>query len=151
MHCKPPASHRLRRGRVSLAGQVYLVTFATQGRKRLFDSAQHAAAYSKACMDSRLWQEAKLLAWVLMPDHWHGLIQLGDNAVLSRIVQRLKANTSRAVMTRGVPVWQAGFHDRAIPGERTMRAAADYLLANPLRAGLVESVEDWPWRYAAWD
>ena len=151
MQHKLPASHRLRKGRASIAGQIYLVTFATQGRKRLFENPQHAALFSKACMDRRLWQDAELLAWVLMPNHWHGLVQLGDNGVLSRVVQRLKANTSKAVAIRGAPVWQPGFHDRAIAGERTMHAAADYLLANPLRAGLVESIENWPWRYAVWD
>ena len=151
MQYKHSASNRLRKGRVSLAGQVYLVTFATHDRRRLFDNPQLAALFSKACTDSRLWQQATLLAWVLMPDHWHGLIQLGDNGELSPVVQRLKANTSKAVAIRGAPVWQPGFHDRAIAGERTMHAAADYLSANPLRAGLVESIEHWPWRYAVWD
>ena len=151
MPYRTPASHRLRKGRASLAGQIYLVTFATHGRKRLFDDPQHSAAVSQACMDGRLWQDAALLAWVLMPDHWHGLIQLGESGELSRIVQRLKANTSRVLATVDAPVWQAGFHDRAIPGERTMRSAADCLLANPLRAGLAESVDDWPWRYACWE
>ena len=147
---KTYASHRLRKGRTSLCGQIYLVTFATRDRVGLFNDHRLAGRFSAACADSRLWQKADLLAWVLMPDHWHGLIRLSDGGDLSRTVQRLKANTARAVGPGG-RVWQPGFHDHAIRDERAVHAAADYLLANPLRAGLVDQIEDWPWRFAMWD
>ena len=143
------ASRKLRKGRVSIPGGCYLVTFATRGRVRLFDDAGHAVAFARASTDCRLWRDARLLAWVLMPDHWHGLIELGDDANLSRVVQRLKTNTARSIEV-SAPVWQGGFHDRAIREGRRLRAAARYLVANPLRAGLVDSVGLWPWWDAVW-
>ena len=47
-------------------------------------------------------------------------------------------------------LWQAGFHDRALRAEVDVRAAARYLVANPLRAGLVVSVGDYPYWNAIW-
>jgi REP element-mobilizing transposase RayT len=128
---------------------MYLVTFVTKNRRRLFDDPEQAMAFCRACADRRSWSDARLLARVLMPDHWHGLIGLGERESLSRVVQRLKASTAKAV-DAPAPVWQAGFHDRAIRGERSLLAAARYLVANPLRAGRVDSIGLWPWWDAVW-
>ena len=143
------AGHRLRKCRVSIPGNAYLITFVTKDRAPLFLDSRRAFDFCRACVDRRSWTDAELLAWVLMPDHWHGLIRLGDNEPLSRVVQRLKAGAAKAI-DAPAPVWQAGFHDRAIRGERAMVAAARYLVANPLRAGLVEDIGAWPWWDAVW-
>jgi REP element-mobilizing transposase RayT len=89
----------LRKGRHSLDGQQYLVTFTTWGRWPLFKEPEAAMAACAAIADTRLWRRARLLAWVLMPDHWHGLIEL-DGESLSRTVQRLKTNAARRVNLR---------------------------------------------------
>ena len=86
----------LRRGRVSSKGQVYLVTFVTRDRKPLFLDPAVAHEAARAITDRRLWYRSQLLAWVLMPDHWHGLIEPGALETLPVCVQRLKANTSRS-------------------------------------------------------
>ena len=41
-------------------------------------------------------------------------------------------------------LWQKGFHDRAIRKEEDMQEIARYVVANPLRAGLVEKIGDYP-------
>jgi REP element-mobilizing transposase RayT len=140
----------LRRGRASLAGQVYLVTFTTQGRRRVFAEPASAMAAARAVIDPRLWQDAQLLAWVLMPDHWHGLVRLGGTQDLSRLIRRLKANTARALTGHTAPVWARAFHDRALRDEDDLVAGARYLVMNPVRAGLVERVGDYPYWNAVW-
>ena len=47
-------------------------------------------------------------------------------------------------------VWQDGFHDHALRREEDLRAAARYVVANPLRAGLVETIGQWPLWDAVW-
>jgi hypothetical protein len=47
-------------------------------------------------------------------------------------------------------VWKPGFHDRALRHEDSMVDAARYIVANPLRAGLVERVGDYPFWDAIW-
>lgn len=143
----------LRRGRVSMPGHVYLITFVTAGRARLFDDPAAAHVVARATTDARLWYRSRLLAWVLMPDHWHGLIELGRMESLSVCVQRLKSNTSkvlRAGRCLSQPVWAPGFHDRAIRSDDNMLAAARYLIANPLRAGLVDNIGKYPYWDAVW-
>ncbi|WP_306085229.1 transposase [Pseudomonas sp. gcc21] len=81
-----------------------------------------------------------------MPDHFHWLMQLQDES-LSKTVQRIKRLTSAQLGRR---VWQDGFHDRAVRSEENLKAMARYVIANPLRAGLVDSVGDYPHWDAVW-
>ncbi len=142
----------LRKGRASLDGQVYLVTFTTVFRAPLFADPETARVACTALTDMRLWRHAALLAWVLMPDHWHGLIQL-DNEALSRTVQRLKCNTARRVnlvAARCGAVWAPAFHDHALRSEEDLLHVARYIVLNPVRAGLVRRVGDYPYWDAIW-
>lgn len=143
----------LRKGRVSVAGQIYLVTFITAARIRLFEDHDIARQAAQALTEHRLWYRSRLLAWVLMPDHWHGLIELGAMDSLSIVVQKLKSNSARRIRAEHPDiqaVWEKGFHDRAIRTEAVVRPAARYIVANPLRAGLAASIGDYPYWDSIW-
>ncbi len=150
----PHSGHvALRRGRVSLPGQVYLVTFTTDARRLLFTQFWTGAVAAAAMVDPRVWRDAKLLAWVLMPDHWHGLVQLGERDSLDRVVQRLKTNSARRVRQEAnveYRVWAPGYHDHALRKEEGVRAAARYVIGNPVRASLVGRLGDYPFWDAVW-
>ncbi|MNE68641.1 hypothetical protein D3C80_1643130 [compost metagenome] len=47
-------------------------------------------------------------------------------------------------------LWQKGFHDHALRREEDVKAVARYVVANPLRAGLVEKLADYPFWDAIW-
>ncbi|MCS3745869.1 REP element-mobilizing transposase RayT [Xanthomonas arboricola] len=147
------AGHRaLRRGRRSLARGCYLLTATTWQRRRVFDDFPLAASACRAFI-AAVPEDASLLAWVLMPDHVHWLVQLGDVTPLARTVSRMKAASTRAVNEqRGVrdAVWTRAYHDRALRNDDDLRIAARYLIANPLRAGLVERVGAYPFWDAIW-
>ncbi|MNW20243.1 hypothetical protein D3C71_2205540 [compost metagenome] len=51
---------------------------------------------------------------------------------------------------RKVTLWQKGFHDRALRREEDLLKVARYVVANPLRAGLVEKLGDYPLWDAIW-
>jgi putative transposase len=88
-----------------------------------------------------------------MPDHMHWLLQLGEGLNLSAAVQRFKSLCTKQLRQNGFddgPVWARGFHDRALRREEDLLAVARYVLANPLRAGLVSSVRDYPLWDAIW-
>jgi len=84
------------------------------------------------------------LAFVVMPDHVHWLVQLKDGGGLGEAVRRFKARVSLAL---GCPVWQRGFHDHALRSDEDVVVAARYIVANPVRAGLVQRSGD----YSHWD
>ncbi|SBV36202.1 exported hypothetical protein [uncultured Stenotrophomonas sp.] len=146
-----PGHAALRRGRASLPNQVYLVTFVTHHRQPVFADAKLAMIASPVIHDARSWGSATLLAWVLMPDHWHGLIRLGEGCDLSRVVQRLKAHMARMLPPEAArPVWARGFHDHALRQEEDMQAIARYIVMNPVRAGIVASPRFYPYWDAVW-
>ena len=85
-----------------------------------------------------------------MPDHWHGLIDLGGDADLSTVVQRVKGATARHLnkhRSSAEPLWTKGFHDHALRQDEEIEQTARYIVANPVRAGLVEHPMDYPY----WD
>jgi REP element-mobilizing transposase RayT len=92
--------HRLRKGRTSQPGGIYLITFCTHARCPLFRNHDIATSAIAALLKDRHWTHATLLTWVLMPDHWHGPIQLHDDITLAHVIGRLKGATTSAVITR---------------------------------------------------
>ncbi|MDO5291028.1 MAG: transposase [Pseudomonadota bacterium] len=152
-HTHRPRSSALRRGRVSLAGHAYLLTTVTHGRAPVFSEfalARAAVAALRACDEAG---ECQTLAFVLMPDHLHWLLILQGRA-LDAVMRRFKSVSARQVNglrgVQGVPLWQPGFHDHALRGDEDWRAAARYVVGNPVRAGLVASVMDYPHWDAIW-
>ena len=94
-----------------------------------------------------------MLAWVLMPDHLHSLLQLGERDKLDAEVSRLKSASARQanrVLHRAGEVWAYAFHDHALRSDEDMQGVARYVVANPVRAGLVARVGDYPFWNAVW-
>ena len=144
----------LRKGRHSVAGQIYLVTTVTHRRQPLFEDLYSGRQAVKALCASDREGSARTLAFVVMPDHLHWLIALGAGKPLSQVVADVKRRSAwriNAMAGRtGRPVWQRGFHDRALRREESIRDAARYVVANPLRAGLVRTIGDYPLWDAMW-
>ena len=85
---------------------------------------------------------------MVMPDHVHFVLKLQDGGLSEGIARFSLLSTQRIheiVTTRG-PVWQDGFYDHALRGERSLNAYLLYMARNPVRAGLVEKAEDWPFQ-----
>lgn len=146
-----PSSRRLRFGRFSQPNQVYLVTCATQNRCPFFFDFYTAQALMRTFRET----EAHSFTWayVVMPDHFHWLVQLGEDISLSDQVRFVKGSTTRKVRkmsNSSLEIWQAGFHDRQLRKEDDLKAMARYIIANPVRAGLVNSVRHYSFWDAAW-
>ena len=112
-----------------------------------------ARAASASIVSSESLGDTLLLAWVLMPDHMHLLLQLGARDPLPLVVCRIKARSAAAanrVMQRRGAIWVRGFHDHALRCEEDMRTVARYIVANPIRAGLAMRCGDYPFWDAIW-
>ncbi|HWS27685.1 MAG TPA: transposase [Xanthomonadales bacterium] len=148
----PETGHiALRRGRVSIPGQLYLVTTCTADRIPCFAAEAAARDACEVLADPRTWPGAHPLVWVLMPDHWHGLIRLTGIESLSIVMARAKAAVRRASAARtDEPLWQRSFHDHALRSDEGVIDVGRYVLANPVRADLVSHWSDWRWRGGEW-
>ena len=93
------------------------------------------------------------LAWVVMPDHIHWLFQLGAVGSLSEVVKIFKARTAiqaNSYLGKSGAFWQKSFFDHALREEEDVRGIARYIVANPLRAGLVQHIGEYPHWDAIW-
>ncbi|GAB4292962.1 MAG: transposase [Thiohalomonadaceae bacterium] len=143
----------LRRGRHSEPGRIYHVITATQARQPLFtDLTLGRIAISQMKAEQSAGHVVSL-AWVLMPDHLHWLFTLTGKVSLDAVMQRFKGRAARAInMQRNSRsmVWQRAYYDHALRDDEDVRVIARYIVANPLRAGLVRSLGDYPLWDAIW-
>ena len=87
-----------------------------------------------------------------MPDHFHWLIQL-NKGTLAELMCRVKSRSSKALNMRSglsTRIWQRGYHDRGLRREDDLKALARYIVMNPIRAGLVSKIGDYPLWDAVW-
>jgi REP element-mobilizing transposase RayT len=88
----------------------------------------------------------RLIAWVVMPNHVHVVIEQIGGHRLSNVVQSWKSFTAKKINERmqssGI-LWAADYFDRFIRNEEHFRNAIAYVERNPVRAGLVGSPEEW--------
>ena len=137
----------LRKGRHSETGQIYLVTTTTHNRSPWFQNLLNARCLVQTLMEAQQRGLSETLAYVLMPDHLHWLLVLGEKRNISTVVGGVKSLSAHRI---GHRIWQTGFHDHALRHEKDLKDIGRYVVANPLRAGLVKSLRDYPHWDAIW-
>jgi len=139
-------SHRLRLGRTSESGRFYLLTTVTRHRLPVFTDVNAARTLVRILAHQHATGRVDSYAFVVMPDHMHWLVQLKEDR-LDSLMGRVKSISSRQIPKLS---WQPGYHDHALRQEDDLRRMARYIIRNPLRAGLAESVGDYPHWDAIW-
>ncbi len=99
-------------------------------------------------------QRYRLLGGVIMPNHVHVLIEVIDDVSLTTIVHSWKTWSGKHIReyltANGIQyppgIWQRDYWDRYIRSQQHLDAAMRYIQENPLKAGLVDHAEDWPWK-----
>ncbi len=121
---------------------VYFLTFCVAGRRHVLGNDAAFVAFQTAITRLTNWN---VIAGVLMPDHVHLLIAPNDReaavgnasgAIKRWIRQELKAEWH----------WQPGSFDRLLRSDESAYEKWQYIRENPVRAGLVENWQDWPYR-----
>ena len=93
---------------------------------------------------------ARLIAYSLMPNHWHLVMGQTDTATLSRCLHwvtsthAIRLNRHRETVGEG-PVYQGRFTSMEIPAVGDLVRVCRYVERNALQAGLVRQAQDWPW------
>ncbi len=140
----------LRTGRYSSPGLVYMVTTVTHARRALFLDFTMARCVVNELRHAHETGRVHSLAWVLMPDHLHWLIQLGTSDTLASVMKSIKGRSATAIRRldpQQHTIWQHGYHDHALRSDEHVPGVAEYMANNPLRAGLVDQIGD----YSHWD
>ena len=86
-----------------------------------------------------------LLAWVVMPNHVHVLVEIWETP-LSKVLQNWKSITAVAankLLERQGVFWQPEYWDRFMRTEEQARKAIRYIENNPVKAKLCLTPEEW--------
>lgn len=146
MNISTPHSHQLRKGRYSHEKQIYLVTSCTLNREPVFQDFNAALLVSRTFKNLDHRGLTQTYAYVVMPDHIHWLFSL-EQVALGDVISRMKTWTSHQL---GKPIWQKNYYDRALRKGEDIRSISRYIVANPLRANIVDHIGDYPHWDAVW-
>jgi REP element-mobilizing transposase RayT len=82
-----------------------------------------------------------------MPDHAHALVEgLTAASDLRMFVKSVKESSGRAYFRRaGHSLWQEGYYEHVLRGEDDALGIARYIVANPVRAGIVDDPLEYPY------
>lgn len=142
-----------RRSRSLLPGEVCHVTAFARDRVPWFVDFHVACEVVRAFRQPRVLGDASLLAWVLMPDHVQWLLEVGEGTPLEKVVARMKSASgvlANRMLARSGPLWEPGYHERALHPIDDARAVGRTIVADPLQAGLVQHIGDYPFWDLAW-
>ncbi len=135
---------------VGTAGMVFHVMNRGVRRWRLFDSDEEYQTCLVVLAAALQRYPADLLAYCLMPNHFHLLVRPTVDGQLSRLMQWFTATHSRRWHlgrgSRGTgSVYQGRFKAFPVQTDDHFLTVCRYVERNPLRASLVARAEDWPW------
>ncbi len=154
-----PHSKDLRKGRYFQHNQTYLVTTVTEQRQTVFTDFWLGRIVVQAMRHQHQQGNIHSLAFVLMPGHLHWLFTLQNDNTLAAVMMHVKGSSSYLIQKNRrecgaihlhQPLWQEGYHDRALRKEEDLQQIARYIVANPLRGGLVDKIGDYPLWDAVW-
>jgi len=109
---------------------------------------QRIAGALAAALRFRDGKQYRLLAWCIMPNHAHVVVRLLPGANLSAVLKTWKQYSSHAanqVLGRRGRFWRPESYDRLIRNEQEYLRAIQYVIENPVKAGL----KNWPWVWSA--
>jgi len=118
----------------------------------LFQSDRNANLMIDVLRSCVVRHELELRDFVVMPDHIHLLITVDGQMTVEKAMQLIKGRFSyRLKKELGYlgEVWQRGFSEVSVYDESSLKAHREYIAWNPVRAGLVNSPEEYPYCFAS--
>jgi putative transposase len=130
------------------AGLIYHALNRGNNRASVFAQAADFRQFLDALGQTRERYPFRLYAYCLMGNHFHLILEPEAGQSISRIVQSLTvAHTwhyHQALGTTG-HVWQGRFKSPVVAADAHLLTVMRYVESNPLRAGLVSDLADYPW------
>ncbi|GJL64274.1 MAG: transposase [Nitrospirales bacterium] len=139
-----------RRPRLSTGGLAYHVLNRRVGRLPLFETPADYAAFEKVLQEGVERTRFRLVAYCLMPNHWHLVIWPRGDGELSEVLRWVTVTHTQRWHaywhTAGTgPVYQGRFKSFPIQADEHFLKVVRYVERNALRANLVSRAEEWRW------
>jgi putative transposase len=142
----PRRRNRLPAETYKIDGTLWHITIASYLRDNCFSEIATARLVTESLRFHADRDHANLLLYCLMPDHLHVLIAVSGES-LEDTVRRFKSWTTNQWMKShpGNQLWQPSFYDHGIRSTEKIDDVVAYILNNPVRKGIVDSWENYPW------
>jgi len=142
---------RLSKEAYEASSQIFSITVCTLTRRPLFRNETWANLVVGSLETGPFGENTDRYALCLMPDHLHLLLTCQDGNLIDLLSgwKSYSANLLRKSALEGA-CWQRGFHDHGLRREEDIRSTADYIVNNPVRAGLVENWISYPYSWHRW-
>jgi putative transposase len=132
------------------SARVFFATTKTHQGRRLFQVERNAMLLIEVLRSNATAGKFQLDDFVIMPDHLHLLMTLPGGTSVEKAMQLIKGGFSyrlkREIGYQG-EVWQRGFSEVQIRDGQSLLQHRAYILENPVKAGLVDSAEQYPYGY----
>lgn len=128
------------------ANAAYFITSVTYERRPLFAERVAAELLLNIILYHKFACHYRLYGFVIMPDHFHMVVQPYGQLDLSSITKRIKGNFTRffhLYTGRAEQIWQRGFYDRGIRSRQELISTLEYIHKNPVRKGLVANPDEY--------
>ena len=124
----------------------YFLTTCTHNRRPTFHDHDVATQTIDQFRTTSQDEQFALLAYCVMPDHAHLLVEgRSEESDFRRFAKLAKQRSGAAYAMRAdQPLWQKGYYEHVLREDEDAREIARYIVANPVRAGLVESPDQYP-------
>ncbi len=134
--------------RIFEADPLYFVTFCTYLRRPWLANNDPHEGFVRFSAKAECKFNIAVGRYVLMPDHAHLFVRGGLDFELGRWIGALKHAIAKAAGRFGTPSenWQEGCFDHLLRSDESYAEKWLYVRENPVRAGLVERWEDWPYQ-----
>jgi len=137
--------------RVTESGVVYHLLNRRVMKLTIFDKDADYQAFERVMAESLARPDTpRLLAYCLMPNHWHIVVRAGDQTNLSTWMQWVTVTHTHRWhahyhSTGEGPLYQGRFKSLPVQEDAHFLTVCRYVEANALRGGLVDRAEDWRW------
>jgi putative transposase len=135
-------------------GSVYMVTGATLSKAPILKTDRHKSSFCDTLFERAKVRGWELQAWVVLDNHYHFIAQSPENAKsLVRLIRELHSITAIGFNQlddiAGRTVWY-NYWDSCINYETSFLARLNYIHQNPIKHGMVEKAEDYPFCSYRW-
>src|SRR5208337_4135210 len=131
--------------RYQQAGDLHFITFSCYRRQPLLASAHAKQLVELALERARRGYGFYVTGYVIMPEDVHLLVSEPERSTLARALQALKQSVARKLIGGREHFWQARYYDFNVWTPKKRKEKLCYMHGNPVKRGLVEKPEDWPW------
>ncbi len=130
---------------------TYFITICAHMQQNLFQRDEIAELVVGTFFKYRDAGEFEFHEYVVMPNHVHLLLSIGEQQQLSRVIQLIKGGFSHSLRENGIvfrAVWEQRYYDRRVRDENEFAELARYIRENPVRKHLAERAEDYSYSSA---